>query len=91
MNDRQNNEERRTADEPRRSSDILLGTLIDEVKGFREDMKIMREQIQPLNDLSKQIYAAKLAAIWGFGMFAVIGGIITWLINLRDHLRIIEK
>ena len=80
-------EDRRDALEPRRISDILLKELIIEVRGFREDMKIMREQIAPLNDLSKQIYAAKMAAIWGFGIMAVIGSIIAWWVNVREGVK----
>ena len=80
-------EDRRDATEPRRFSDILLKELIIEVRGFREDMKIMRGQIAPLNELSKQIYAAKMAAIWGFGIMAIIGSIIAWWVTVREGVK----
>ena len=84
-------EERREALEPRRISDILLKELIIEVRGFREDMKTMREQIAPLNELSKQIYAAKMAAVWGFGFLAIVGACTTWILSIKEkvslHLR----
>jgi hypothetical protein len=80
-------EERRVADGQRRQIDKLLEALIDEVKGFREDMAIMRGQIAPLNELSKQVYAAKMAVIWGFGFMAVVGSIVAWWLNVRHGIK----
>ena len=66
--------------ERRRSTDPLIEELIAEVKGFREDMK-------PIREFMAQVSAAKMAAIWIVGLLAACGAAITWAMNLKDHLK----
>ena len=66
--------------ERRRSTDPLIQDLVNEVKGFRNDMK-------PIREFMEQVSAAKTAAIWIVGIIAAIGASITWAINLRDHIK----
>jgi len=80
-------EERRVADGQRRSIDKLLEILVDEVKGFRQDVSDMRGEIKPLRELARQISAAKMAAVFGFGALAIIGSFIAWWINVREGVK----
>jgi hypothetical protein len=65
-------------DEPRRVSDQLIKDLIKEVQDMREEM-------QPVREFMDQITATKSVLLWGFGVIAAVGGLVTWLLNLRDH------
>lgn len=66
-------------EERRRSSDPFIQELIAEVKGFREDMK-------PIREFMEQVNAAKMAAIWIVGVIAAIGAAVTWVLNVKDHI-----
>ena len=66
-------------DERRRSTDPLIQELIDEVKGFREDLKPIREFMEDVN-------AAKKAAIWAVGVIAAVGAAVKWALEIRTDL-----
>lgn len=64
----------------KRQSDPQIEALIEEVKGFREDMK-------PIQEFMRNVDTAKMASIWIVGLFAAIGATISWILNVKEHVK----
>lgn len=67
------------SEERRRATDPLIEELISEVKALRGEVADFRNLV---NDFT----TFKRAAMWVFGIFIAIGGLITWFINIAKHV-----
>ena len=43
--------------------------------------------LKPMKDFMTSINAIKTVILWGVGILAVLGGLITWLFNCWDHVK----
>ena len=68
-------------DEPRRVSDQLIRDLIKEVQDMREELK-------PVREFMADVRATRQVLIWGFGIIAAVGGLVSWIFSIKEHFHI---
>ena len=81
-------------EERRRHTDPLMEELLEQMKLIRaqaatnfELLTHLREEVEELKSFMDNMNSGKKAFIWVLGILAVIGGLVTWCLDLISHIK----
>ena len=70
----------------RRSTDPLLLKILEGQAKTHSKLAELEKQMGPVLDFMNKVDGAKTALYWIFGLIALIAGIVTWALNVKDHI-----